>query len=106
MEPHKIAVIDTAVSQDIATVRVKDQTCGTVDIKLAFHDTIGYVTDHILITSSTLRDHMTKYRASRGVHGDFAIKTLYPAKTHDDDAKTLQECGLVPNCVVVVTARL
>lgn len=60
-------------------------------LQLYYEDTIG-----------TLRSYLNK---TLGEASQFDIRTTFPNRVLDNDTETLQACGLIPKCTLVLSAK-
>uniref|UniRef100_UPI00398EA16D UBX domain-containing protein 11 isoform X2 n=1 Tax=Pristiophorus japonicus TaxID=55135 RepID=UPI00398EA16D len=81
------------VPRNISTLRIKSENGEkTYIVKMLFSETIG-----------DLRSHLNQCRGEQQV--DYDIISTFPQQVYSNQSKTLEECGLIPNAMLILRTQ-
>ncbi|NXS45918.1 UBX11 protein, partial [Balaeniceps rex] len=93
LERVKTAEEAEASAPDVCTLRIKSESGEqTYIVKMLFTETIG-----------DLRQHLAHIRG--GDSDSYEIISTFPQRVYTDNARSLQECGLIPNASLLLWRR-
>ncbi|XP_010180618.1 PREDICTED: UBX domain-containing protein 11, partial [Mesitornis unicolor] len=93
LERVKTAEEAEASAPDVCTLRIKSESGEqTYIVKMLFTETIG-----------DLRQHLARIRG--GDSDSYEIISTFPQRVYVDNARSLQECGLIPNASLLLRRR-